>query len=233
MKIKLTQKSEMIYELKMGYVNSYLIDGGDELILIDTGTPRLGQHILNAIDTAGLGSSKLKHIIITHLHQDHTGSLSELKELTGAAVYAHKEEASALEEGQYIRSFKAHPKFPLNIIVPLLAGKGIDKRQTGTRVDVLLENGETLDLAGGIRIVWTPGHTAGHICLLLEKEKILIAGDAARGGKSPSYPILYEDMARAMESLEEIKTLDFTTAYFAHGREIDKKDFISFRNTPS
>ncbi len=232
MKMKLIQKTELIYELKMGYVQSFLIDDGEDLVLIDTGTSGLGEQILKAIDLAGLDSSRLNHIIITHLHNDHTGSLAELKKLTGAKIYAHEMEAQAIEEGVLMRPSKAHPQFPYNIIVPLLLGKSINSKQEGTPVDIRLKGGETLEPAGGIRIIWTPGHTAGHICCLVEKEKMLIAGDAARGGKKPSYPFLYEDMPEAMKSLEKIKTLDFEKVYFGHGCEITKDSFSSIRNNP-
>src|SRR5215217_2330221 len=52
-------------------------------------------------------------------------------------------------------------------------------------VDEYLEDGERLDLAGGTRVIFTPGHTPGHLSLYLERPKVLVAGDAltAEGGQ--------------------------------------------------
>jgi glyoxylase-like metal-dependent hydrolase (beta-lactamase superfamily II) len=47
-------------------------------------------------------------------------------------------------------------------------------------VDEHLKGGERLDLAGGTKVIFTPGHTPGHLSLYLERSKVLIAGDALR-----------------------------------------------------
>lgn len=227
--MKLIQRTERLYELKMGYVKAFLIKGEDQLVLIDTGTAGKGKEILEAIDLAGLDSNRLKHIIISHLHKDHTGSLAELKKLTGATVYAHESEASDMEEGIVIRSYTPSPEFPANILVPLLAGKGKNERQAGCKVDVRLKGDEFLEIAGGIQIVATPGHTKGHICCLLTEEKILLAGDVGSGGKKPGYPLLFEDMETGFNSLKALGSMDFNAAYFCHGRTIENQASHKFR----
>jgi glyoxylase-like metal-dependent hydrolase (beta-lactamase superfamily II) len=52
------------------------------------------------------------------------------------------------------------------------------------RLDEHLEDGDLLDLVGGIRVIFTPGHTPGHLSLYLERPRVLVAGDAltAEGG---------------------------------------------------
>lgn len=221
--MKLIQRSERLYELTMGYVKAFIIASDDELVLIDTGTPGKAAQILKAIDLAGLDSKKLKHIIISHLHEDHTGSLAELVQLTGAAVYAHRDEADAVEQGIIMRESTASPNFPGNILVPLLSKRSKNKKLTGSKVDVRLQGDEFLDIGGGIQIISTPGHTAGHICCLLPQEKILLAGDAGSGGKKPGYPLLFEDMKTGLESLKTLGGMDFNAAYFCHGKTINKE----------
>lgn len=227
--MKLIQRSKRLYELKMGYVKAFLLEGEGQLVLIDTGTAGNAEKILKAIDDAGLDSKRLKHIIITHLHTDHTGSLSDLKSLTGAAVYAHKDEASAIEEGIVLRPFTPSPKFPANILVPLLTGKTEEKLKKGCKVDIKLQGDELLNIGGGIQIVATPGHTKGHICCILPQEKTLIAGDAGSGGRKPGYPLLFEDMETGIKSLKSLGELDLNTAYFSHGKTIKDKASNKFR----
>lgn len=218
--MKLIKRSDRLYELKMGYVKAFIIAGEGELVLIDTGTRGKAKEILKTIDQAGLDSKTLKHIIISHLHEDHTGSLSELVHLTGAAVYAHKDEADAIEKGIILRESTPSPVFPGKFLAPLLLKNSKKKSLSGSKVDVRLKGDEMLEIGGGIKILATPGHTRGHICCLLPKEKILLAGDVGSGGNKPSYPFLFEDMKTGIDSLRFLGTLDFNTALFCHGKTI-------------
>ncbi|WP_430515200.1 MBL fold metallo-hydrolase [Pyrococcus woesei] len=85
----------MIYRIRDGFVNVYIIDRGDHLVLIDTGIEGTCEKILEKIKEL---KKPLKTIIITHHHLDHTGSLKCVKDATGAKVVAHKEEVKSIEE---------------------------------------------------------------------------------------------------------------------------------------
>ncbi len=204
--------------MSFGYVSAYLIDGGDELILVDTGIKGKGRAILSAIASAGLDPDRLRHILITHLHTDHVGSLAELQRLTGATVYSHQDEADAIEEGVTLRIAVAAPTIISRLIVKNIINLGVGGRREGTPVDRRLKDGEVLDLAGGIQVVETPGHTAGHCCYLLKMNRgVLLAGDAARGGKAPGYPMLFENAEDGYASIRKLAGLKFDAAFFAHG----------------
>jgi len=220
--MKLIQRSEHLFEVPMGFVKAFLIRGNNELALIDTGVPGMEMSIIKAIDDAGLDSSVLKHILITHLHFDHVGSLFKLKELTGARVYIHEDEAEAVERGIIMRTCTPAPTLVSRIAVPLISSaKRQEKRIEGTRADKLLHDDDRLDIAGGIRVVHTPGHTIGHVSYLIENEDgILITGDAASGGRNPGYPMLFEDKETGLKSLHRLGELNFTRAYFSHGKGI-------------
>ena len=76
----------------------------------------------------------------------------------------------------------------------------------------------------GLRVVATPGHTAGHISLLDETGGLLVAGDALVGDDggtvSAPDPQFTEDMALAHESIRKLAGLTFTTAVFGHGEPV-------------
>ena len=132
--------------------NTYLVGRGSTRILIDAGEGRPGYLplLLRAIRQAGAES--LSDVIITHYHHDHSEGLRDLQRHFGPSLRAWK--AQPLFEGPH------GPSFSLK--------------------DVLaLEDAQRLKAADGsatLRIVFTPGHTKDHVCLLLEEEGSLFAG---------------------------------------------------------
>jgi glyoxylase-like metal-dependent hydrolase (beta-lactamase superfamily II) len=79
------------------------------------------------------------------------------------------------------------------------------------------------DMVGGLRIISTPGHTAGHVSVLDTSSKVFVAGDAivgADGGIGPSPKQYTEDMDVAMQSVAKIGALDFDIALFGHGEPV-------------
>jgi len=87
-------------------------------------------------------------------------------------------------------------------------------------VDELLEDGERLDLASGTRVIFTPGHTPGHMSLYLERSRVLVAGDAltAEEGRlhGPNPPVTL-DLDEAARSVSRLAELDVETIVCYHG----------------
>jgi glyoxylase-like metal-dependent hydrolase (beta-lactamase superfamily II) len=83
-----------------------------------------------------------------------------------------------------------------------------------------VEDGTRLDLAGGTTVVFTPGHTPGHVSLYLERSKVLIAGDALTSeegylnGPNSSMTL---DMPTALQSIRKLAALDVDTIVCYHG----------------
>ena len=87
-------------------------------------------------------------------------------------------------------------------------------------VDERLEDTERLELAGGIRVIFTPGHTPGHLSLYLERSKVLVAGDAltAEGGRlNGPNPSATLDVREAARSVRRLAELDVKTIVCYHG----------------
>src|SRR3990170_5024174 len=78
-----------VHAIGMGYVNAFLIVGDDGLTLVDSGLPGKKDPILSAVARVGRRPADLMHILITHHHIDHMGSLGDLMEATGAKSYVH------------------------------------------------------------------------------------------------------------------------------------------------
>lgn len=216
-----------VWELSAGIVKVYLISRKEELTLIDTGLPGWSEKILESIDSLGLDRSHLKHILITHFHNDHIGSLEKLKEITGATVYAHRNEAATIGTFQHAVST---PGLLHRLVFNLMIKGSMGKPQPWLPVDEVFDGGEVLDFAGGLKVISTPGHTKGHTSYLLPRNGgILFVGDAASGGNKPGYPMLFSDEKEALKTMALLGSLDYETACFSHGKTIVKNAPALFR----
>jgi glyoxylase-like metal-dependent hydrolase (beta-lactamase superfamily II) len=217
-----------VYQVEMLYVNAFLIVQ-DEVLLIDSGLPNRRETILKALSEAGKTPADLKHIAITHHHVDHTGSLASLVEGTTAAVYVHPADAPIVRGQQ-------SPPRPTNLlgrIVDRVAHPRLEPVETTTEID----DGQQLSIAGGLTVVHTPGHTAGHVSYLWPQNGgVLFAGDAAGnilGGPGAPTGLLggsfTEDKDLARQSFRKLAALEFNTACFGHGGIIKGQAHAAFR----
>jgi glyoxylase-like metal-dependent hydrolase (beta-lactamase superfamily II) len=129
-----------------------------QFTLIDTGLPSAEAPIAAYLKKIGSSVNAVSSIVLTHLHNDHTGSVRRLKELTHAKVYAHWLEAAFIA---------GHPPYD---------GPGSPPEHP-VEVDVKLKDGDTLEVGGGMVAYHTPGHTPGHTSYYLPKSKVLFSGD--------------------------------------------------------
>ncbi len=164
------------YQIKNAFVNLYLIESGDEFVLIDTGIAKSGPRVvLRKLEAIGKQPNAIKHILITHADPDHTGGLAELQRLTGAQSHSHKIEADAIARGTYARASKAKgtQRFVTDVV-----GKLLMPTPKAARIDRVFEEATLLPFVGGIRAIPTPGHTPGHMSYYFEREGVLFAGDS-------------------------------------------------------
>lgn len=142
--------------------NCYVVtnENTKEAIVIDPSEH--ADEIIKCLEKEG---AKLSAILLTHGHFDHMTAANALREKTGAKVYAHEAEEELLKTPQ------------LNLSV-LFTGKPVS-----TAADVLVKDNEELALAGiKIKVIYTPGHTIGGCCYLLEDQGILFSGDTLFAG---------------------------------------------------
>jgi len=159
--------------------NPYLLIDPDGLTLIDAGLPGSHKKILRYLASLGYAPGDLKRILITHADFDHVGGLAPLKAATGARVFASSVEAQAMAEGHASRPVK-----PRSVITRLLFGLMASLfKPASIQVDVLLSDGQTLPVLGGLRVIETLGHTPGHISLFAPSVGILFCGDSIVSGE--------------------------------------------------
>ena len=158
----------------------YLVDGGDEMALIDAGAGMGAAGIIANVEAANLDPAKIRHLILTHGHGDHAGGAPKLKRLLDEPlVYASAISAPALrnadEKALSVDAAKRVGIYP------------DDYRLEPCPIDVELEEAATISVGELTLVVLeTPGHCDGHISLLLEDEgrRTLFGGDTIFfGGK--------------------------------------------------
>jgi glyoxylase-like metal-dependent hydrolase (beta-lactamase superfamily II) len=196
--------------------NVYLLVD-DDLTLVDTGFSGRADRILEQIEELGYSPSDIKRIIITHHHADHTGSLAALKRATQAEVIAHPAGAPYID-GTLPQPGPARPQW----LSKLSARFSWLWATEPVVVDTLVNDGDELPILGGIKILHTPGHTPGSICLYLQSQKLLIAGDLLAHRfvlrlPSGSFTV---DIAREIQSVRRVAGLEFDIICFGHGSPI-------------
>jgi glyoxylase-like metal-dependent hydrolase (beta-lactamase superfamily II) len=143
-----------------------------KLTLVDTGYKGGAGRILSELSRLGYAPSDIANIVITHHHADHVGNLFELKRASQATVFAHPADAPYID-GSRPQPGPVRTRWLSRLLAPLY---GLWSAQAAA-VDTLVTEGDELPILGGTRILHTPGHTPGSICLLLRKERLIIAGD--------------------------------------------------------
>jgi glyoxylase-like metal-dependent hydrolase (beta-lactamase superfamily II) len=193
---------------------SLILDAAHGATLVDGGLPGQIDAIASALAEAGLRVSELKRIILTHQDIDHVGSLYDLVQASDAQVFAHEVEVPYIDgtlQPRFARPeiLAQHPEL-----------RAVAERFQPTPVDQPLQDGVLLDLAGGVRVIFSPGHTPGHICLYHQRTRTLLTGDAltANDGQlaGPNQGAT-PDMPTASQSVRKLAELDVQTIVCYHG----------------
>ena len=183
-------------------LQNYVIDTGDEVILVDTGMPKevpqavpdaatpifmgnKGDDYVTALRKLGYEPEQIGKILITHKHADHTG---ELRNFPNAKIYASVEECEA-EELLHC---------PNLVPVAFCSNKGYENFPAAVKI------------AEGVWFVQAKGHTAGNSIVIVEGDGLyyMIHGDVTYTDEAlyaNKLSVVYEDLAAARETLDRVR----------------------------
>ncbi|HKB38732.1 MAG TPA: MBL fold metallo-hydrolase [Gemmataceae bacterium] len=146
---------------------AYVVETSEGLVLVDTGLDPFARLVKEQMAELRLDWRRLRGLLLTHAHGDHSGGARHLRAATGAKVYAGQGDADVLRAGGPREAFFSTFNLPNPTLEPLT-------------VDVELKGDEVLTIGDTrFRVLATPGHSPGSLCYLMERgdQRVLFAGD--------------------------------------------------------
>jgi glyoxylase-like metal-dependent hydrolase (beta-lactamase superfamily II) len=140
----------------------------------------------------------------------------------------HPLDIGVAESGGPFRPMQAAPGLLRQMVIKLFFDP--DKRVEPVVIDQPLTDGQMLPIAGGIEVIHTPGHCAGHVALLWRPGRMLFVGDVAMNLAGLGDPIGFENLAQGRASQRKLAGLSFDAAGFGHGTPIVRDASTRFRN---
>lgn len=215
----------MDYMGRQSLIHPTLIWDDHSVILVDTGIPGQLKQIREAMDNANVPFNRLNKVMLTHQDIDHIGSLPEILNESHHKidVIAHEADKPYIEGDKPMIKMNPERMAKMMDSLPEEQRKQVElliSNPPKANVDRTVGDGQYLPYCGGITIIYTPGHTPGHISLYLNESKTLVAGDAmivADGQLQGPNPQATPDMETATKSLEKFRQYDINTVVCYHG----------------
>ncbi len=216
-------------EFQIGDFKTYLhpvaIKGLNGLMLVDCGNPGFLPKLEKAMAGEGMSPGDIKKILITHQDPDHVGALKALLDkYPRIEVFCSPEQAPGITG--MAKPFRLARLEQLYESLPDGDERRALAQEIGGMRDVPAIDSVTTVSDGGFlsdfeaRIIEVAGHMPGHLCVYVEREKTLIAGDAlisSDGKLLPPDPRFALDLHTAMKSLEKLLDYDIQTVICYHG----------------
>jgi hydroxyacylglutathione hydrolase len=174
------------------FVNLFLV-AGKSLNLIDAGVAGGEDNIWAMVEESGRNARDIERIILTHAHPDHIGAAKGVKETLQCKVAASEENVRWIEDVEAQYRERPAPSFHTLVLGSVM-------------VEERLKDGDTLDLGdgGSLKVLYTPGHSKGHLAFFHEQDGVLMTGDSV---PVPDLAPIYEDVAASLHSIEKMESL--------------------------
>jgi glyoxylase-like metal-dependent hydrolase (beta-lactamase superfamily II) len=222
-----------LHDSPLGHVNTYLVRADDGYLLVDCGwdtadTLRALEGHLRALD---IRLPDVRHLVITHIHPDHYGLAGRLREITSADLSFHRLERLYIES-RYVDANELLDEMREWLRLNGTPAAELDRLNRGSmgmleRVQIAfpdrtLDGGEEIPCGRfSFRVIWTPGHSAGHICLYDAAHKVLLSGDHVLPHITPSVGLhvrtTSNPLADYLDSLRLIGRLQAELVLPGHG----------------
>jgi len=214
----------------LGSINVYLVRLTDGYLLVDCGmdTDPCFEALWLAVAERGVAWHDIRKILLTHVHPDHMGLAPRLLKLTGAKLLLHARDAEYLDQLAQSEQYRGwagevlrRSGVPADLIAQIDAGAHeIHKNFQPLEPEVLLNGGEKIHSAAGqLEVLWTPGHSPGHVCLYGRDKRVLFSGDQMLELISPNigWHPERDPLGEYLNSLRELASLEIDLILPSHG----------------
>jgi len=216
------------------FINSYAFLNEDSSVtLIDCGLDNAPKKLLNELSAIKKHPNDVTNIILTHAHEDHVGGAAEMiKRCQPKDVLMHENDSDLVKSGKTPSRDNSTLSGKLMSLMP-------SRDYAPFEITRRLKDGDLLDVAGGIQVIHTPGHTDGHISLLHLESETLITGDSIFNMTSrmtwalSGFCVNYK---QSQETARRFLDVNFKNVAFTHGpeiREIGKERIKKFLSKKS
>jgi glyoxylase-like metal-dependent hydrolase (beta-lactamase superfamily II) len=218
------------------WVNAYVVESGEGLILIDCGTDwEPGRTALSdGFAALGLDERSVHTLIVSHLHPDHVGMSARIVRELGCRFVMHERAADLVDRyndtpgfARRLETLASAHGAPAEVIAAGRPERRPDFMPIIDPPDHVVDDGDEIDLGNGRRlvVVHTPGHEQAHICLRDSRTGVLFSGDHILPRISPV--IMYnqdtdDPLGDYMRSLDKLIAMNIGLTYPAHGTLIDQ-----------
>jgi len=232
--IRRLQMPITLEQTDLEYINAYLIEGEEGYLLVDSGwnTDESFTYLHNTLVKSGIKFNDIKQIVVTHIHPDHYGMAGRIKALSGATLAMHHIEKDLIRpryvDMEQLLQQTDHMLMangvPENVTVSLRdATIGLQNYIVATQPDRLLREADTIETGKfTFRVIWTPGHSSGHVCLYEPEKKVLLSGDHILPEITPNVSLnpqsIENPLGRYIQSLKEMRELEVTIVLPGHNK---------------
>ena len=204
-------------------VNSYLIEDGGSVVIVDAGVPSYWGELPVELAAMGRSLGDVRSVLLTHGHSDHIG-FAETARQSGIEIRVHELDA-ALARSEVPNPARGIGPFRFG---PLLSFLTFSLRHGALRIPKIQQvstfgDGVVLDVPGAPTVIHLPGHTPGSAALHFGGHDALFVGDAlatyavTTGRTGPQVAPFTADSAQAIESLRRIEHLEVPLVLPGHG----------------
>ena len=182
--------------------NIGFLDFGEDKILIDTGTGMFMSNLEKALSDYGTSLDSITDIILTHSHIDHIGGVIPILKQFSPRIHLHKAEADPINSGNM--------QFTL--------GDTFGADLSPFKIESVLKEGTLLSFGDyELKVMHTPGHSEGSVCLHIEELSVLFTGDTMfAGGSFGRVDFPTGSPEKIVRSLKRISELNFEIALAGH-----------------
>ncbi len=207
-------------KIRIGKTNTYLLQSEFGFYaLIDTSVTSGSNKLINRLSRLGISASKLKLIVITHSHYDHTGCLAKIKEWSGARVLAHETAVPFLEKGITPKPAAINP---IMRMINMIEKKNPSLNNIEpVKVDIAVNSRYDLS-EWGIKgyIIPTPGHTQCSISVIMEDQSAFVGDTLFNITPFSITPPFQEDSVQLLRSWNILAESGSILFYPGHGTAI-------------